>query len=489
MSSQQGYLTDEKCFIVSLPLNAIQWSPDYKGISNFQIRVIPIESRSNDGDNSIHFQVSVLNEKKSIFVSQPENGVEYSNDYFMFKTISKNELKGVKIEFLFSDSSQVHHPPVSSFTFFEAKSPGILHSPIIDAELKALGQIKVHYLIVKPYPFNQPDGLCTNMHNYLKKGLHVGHRGAGVTRRVDLSDNILENTILSLNHAVKHGADMVEFDVHLSKDDIPILYHDFSVYVELTKKGSTDNETLELPVKDLTYRQLKILKLGPKRKSETPFQFADDSEDNQPFCKLEHALNTVSPCAFNVEIKYPTGYEFYKDLNHFVDTILKTIFDHHNNRDIIISSFDPDVCAMVALKQKKFPVLFLTYTEDRNVKMTSDIDDRMDSIEMACYYSSAMSFSGINCYAQNLISDKSLVRYVLNKDLILFCYGDPINCTSVVEDLIKEGVHGVIYDKIDIISPKKLLTSVINAASQDGDTKEVVARKTSATIVSISHSP
>lgn len=78
-----------------------------------------------------------------------------------------------------------------------------------------------------------------------------------------------------------------------------------------------------------------------------PFDFhADDTEDNQPFCRLEDALNTVTPCAFNVEVKYETGSGCYKDLNHFVDTILKTVFDHHNNRDIIFSSFDPDVCAM-----------------------------------------------------------------------------------------------------------------------------------------------
>lgn len=98
------------------------------------------------------------------------------------------------------------------------------------------------------------------------------------------------------------------------------------------------------------------------------------------------------------------------------------------------------------MKQKKFPVLFLTYTEDRMVKMTSDLE-RMTCLEMACYYASAMAFSGVNCYAQNLITDKSLVKYVINKGLLLFCYGNPINTTSIVEDLINEGVHGVIYDK------------------------------------------
>ena len=66
---------------------------------------------------------------------------------------------------------------------------------------------------------------------------------------------------------------------------------------------------------------------------------------------------------------------------------------------------------------------------------------------MACHYSLAMSFAGVNCYGQNLIIDKSLVKYVINKGLLLFCYGDPINTSLIVEDLLKEGVHGVIYDR------------------------------------------
>lgn len=74
-------------------------------------------------------------------------------------------------------------------------------------------------------------------------------------------------------------------------------------------------------------------------------------------------------------------------------------------------------------------------------------DKRLLSIQIASYYSCALNLSGINCYAENLINDKSLVHYVLSKDLLLFCYGDGINERLIIEDLIKEGVHGLIYDK------------------------------------------
>ena len=36
--------------------------------------------------------------------------------------------------------------------------------------------------------------------------------------------------------------------------------------------------------------------------------------------------------------------EIYFDLNKFVDTILKDVFEHHRDRRIVFSSFDPDCC-------------------------------------------------------------------------------------------------------------------------------------------------
>ena len=36
--------------------------------------------------------------------------------------------------------------------------------------------------------------------------------------------------------------------------------------------------------------------------------------------------------------------ENYFDLNKFVDTILKDVFEHHRDRRIVFSSFDPDCC-------------------------------------------------------------------------------------------------------------------------------------------------
>lgn len=71
-----------------------------------------------------------------------------------------------------------------------------------------------------------------------------------------------ENTIASLKTASYHGADMVEFDVQLSKDHIPVIYHDFYVSISLKRKKQIEAmDMLEIPVKDLTLEQLHLLKV------------------------------------------------------------------------------------------------------------------------------------------------------------------------------------------------------------------------------------
>lgn len=73
---------------------------------------------------------------------------------------------------------------------------------------------------------------------------------------------VRENTIASLKTAASYGADFVEFDVQLSKDLIPVIYHDFHVCISMKRKNdSNEMEMLELPVKELTLDQLHLLKV------------------------------------------------------------------------------------------------------------------------------------------------------------------------------------------------------------------------------------
>lgn len=128
--------------------------------------------------------------------------------------------------------------------------------------------------------------------------------------------SIRENTIASMAHAAKHGADMIEFDVQLSKDMIPVIYHDFYVYTAMMKKlgkeqggtGTSDGpyDMLHLPIKELTLAQLQKLKIyHVKENTRVPKLNDDDFDDHQPFPTLQHALEHLDPhVGFNIEIKW-----------------------------------------------------------------------------------------------------------------------------------------------------------------------------------------
>ena len=77
----------------------------------------------------------------------------------------------------------------------------------------------------------------------------------------DSCSNVRENTIGSLRHAGEHGADFVEFDVQLSKDFIPVLFHDFHVGIVTERRGE-GSDILTIPVKELTLEQLHKLKVN-----------------------------------------------------------------------------------------------------------------------------------------------------------------------------------------------------------------------------------
>ena len=135
----------------------------------------------------------------------------------------------------------------------------------------------------------------------------------------------------SMAHAAKHGADMIEFDVQLSKDMVPVIYHDFYVYTAMMKKaakeqrngnnngtntangaaviaadGQITEDMLHLPIKELTLAQLQKLKVyHVKETSRVPKLNDDEFDDHQPFPTLQHALENLDPhVGFNIEIKW-----------------------------------------------------------------------------------------------------------------------------------------------------------------------------------------
>jgi glycerophosphocholine phosphodiesterase GPCPD1 len=180
-----------------------------------------------------------------------------------------------------------------------------------------------------------------------------------------------------------------------------------------------------------------------------------DPADNQPFPTLKQVLESVPlQCGFNVEIKYPQKKNDGSwdgpsrqelDENEFVDIILCTIMQHAGDRNIVLSTFHPDICILLRLKQNRFPVLFLT--QGRTKRYLWFNDPRTCSVEMATFLAKTFQFWGVNAHAEDLLKDRALVKYVKRYELCLFTWGEDINSTNVIHQLKNDGVDGIIYDK------------------------------------------
>lgn len=82
-----------------------------------------------------------------------------------------------------------------------------------------------------------------------KKFRIVGHRGGGRTSdRLEISENSAE----MIRYAGRLGATGIEIDVRLTKDGVPILYHDSDINIRLTQKSPLNG-----PIENFTWDQLK----------------------------------------------------------------------------------------------------------------------------------------------------------------------------------------------------------------------------------------
>ncbi|GBG93765.1 glycerophosphoryl diester phosphodiesterase [Ligilactobacillus salitolerans] len=134
--------------------------------------------------------------------------------------------------------------------------------------------------------------------------LIFGHRGYPV--------KFPENSLAGFHYAVAHQIDGLEFDVHLTKDQIPVVIHDETI--DRTTDGSGF-------IKDFTLNQLRSFHLG----------------NGEPVPTLAEVLTLLAgqDVALNIELK--TNKFHYQGIEKIVlDQVKQTTLVH----PVIYSSFD-----------------------------------------------------------------------------------------------------------------------------------------------------
>ncbi|XP_077486025.1 glycerophosphocholine phosphodiesterase GPCPD1-like [Amblyomma americanum] len=485
---EPGWLTVECIVHLKLFNNPIElWKRKYKSVPiSYLVTPIDLSVRNRDsgpvGEDSDRrstisefecvkwpvIEIAVMKEGDYKFKKQGPFGNVYVPDDFVIlqaQVLDPSTIAYMIDFYMHRNTSESSYPEHIGFSYIlpgNLKDTfGICNTPIAGNRRQPVGQLSLSYLIIKPLEGYSCDCRETFSKFWKKttRGLDVGHRGSGNARRTDKVENILENTVASFNYAAKHGADMVELDVQLSKDKVPVIYHDYYICICMKKRNASlkEEEKLQLAVKDLTAAQLQQLKLSPTPHGSPPYDFhEDDCVDNQPFPTLQHVLETVNPeVGFNVEIKCPMQFrdgtwelDHDFDLNEYLDIILRTLLDFSGKRYIILSCFHPDICTMIRLKQNKYPLLFLT--QGQTEKYPPYLDTRTSTIHMATYFALCTHILGINVHTEDLLREPSLIGFVKERKLILFCWGEDNNRSETIASLKRKGVDGVIYDKLDV---------------------------------------
>lgn len=361
---------------------------------------------------------------------------------------------------------------------------GDMRVPIMSSSLDVIGTVNFHFLVITP--FSHPKMGITSQQTYWKKmetTMLIGHRGLGKNAASNRSLQLGENTLPSFIAAANLGAQYVEFDVQLTKDHVPVIYHDFLV-----------SETgIDAPVHTLTLEQFlhinpdkrRVVKeqpaapeeegsevngssrrvrsnsFTPQRSHSMGFAGAGHAEMEErmkhtrdfkekgfkansrgnfiqaPFATLEDLFRKLPEhIGFNIEMKYPMLHEteehdmdaYAVELNSFCDTVLSKVYDMAGERHIIFSSFNPDICLCLNFKQPSIPILFLT---DAGCSTVSDI--RASSLQEAIRFASRWNLLGIVSAAEPLINSPRLVKVVKENGLVCVSYGSLNNDSMMVQ--------------------------------------------------------
>lgn len=161
-----------------------------------------------------------------------------------------------------------------------------------------------------------------------------GHRGSRGTHP--------ENTLPAFEEAVAAGADVLELDLHLSKNDIAFVSHDHLIPKELCKDSKGKRIHAAIPIRSLTDKQLKRYDCGSLK---NPRFGAQKAVPGTKMPTLNEVLEWTSKNApqieFNIETKMDaTNPAMNPDPKHFAEVVIAVLKKYGVIEKSILQSFD-----------------------------------------------------------------------------------------------------------------------------------------------------
>ncbi len=163
-----------------------------------------------------------------------------------------------------------------------------------------------------------------------------GHRGSRATRP--------ENTIPAFQFAIAHGADVLELDLAVTKDNVLVVSHDPSIPDPALPSSHGQRictgGKVGVPIHTLTLAEIKKYDCGATKNPLFPDQIAVPGTRIPTFDEVL-ALAPNGKLEFNVETKiYPDRPDLTPSPETFTQLVLDAIRRHHMESRVILQSFD-----------------------------------------------------------------------------------------------------------------------------------------------------
>ncbi|WP_191559782.1 glycerophosphodiester phosphodiesterase [Metabacillus idriensis] len=259
---------------------------------------------------------------------------------------------------------------------------------------------------------------------FLKKGkrpLIIAHQGG---------DGMAPgNTLAAFSLSEKLGVDMLEMDVHLSKDEEVVVIHDATV-------DRTTNGTGE--VKDMTLAQLKQLDAG--------FQFVGP-DGSRPYRNKGVTIPTMDEI-FTAFPGYPMTIELKTDEPLLADKMADLIKKHNMTDNVIIASFhDEALNYFIEATDGQVPVSSPSNATRNFVLSHKLFLDRLIPMNKYTVVQIPMQASGLN------LTTGRIIKSLHDRNIAVQYW--TINDEDSVRRLVEIGADGIMTDHPNIV--KKVL--------------------------------
>ena len=262
--------------------------------------------------------------------------------------------------------------------------------------------------LLNAQPVSQPEFILPKLYNDNNDGFVViAHRGA--------SAYYPENTMAAFRGAVEMNAEMIELDIMMSKDGVPVAFHDAKLNAHTNGKGK---------LADYTLKELKELDAG---------SWFDERFAREQIPTLEEVLAFADgKIALNIEIKTEAvTNELYGGVEEkSIELVKKYGMEEH----VIFSSFDYRAVSHLKELDPEMSTALLYEKRQSGKKTPSDLVKQYKA-------------DAFNCSYRQL--NKKRMSDLLAHNIPVFVY--TVDQEARMRKLLDMGVSGIFTNKPDVL--------------------------------------